>query len=108
RHRAGRHRRAGGVGRDAQAAVAPAHRGGRRGPAAHERGRALTARQPRGEQRRAALVAAAAALLVEGGFGAVAHRSVAARAGVPLAATTYYFSSLDDLVGAGLAELADG
>jgi DNA-binding transcriptional regulator YbjK/rhodanese-related sulfurtransferase len=38
----------------------------------------------------------------------VAHRSVAARAGVPLAATTYYFSSLDDLVGAGLAELADG
>ena len=52
-------------------------------------------------------MAAAAALLVEGGFGAVAHRAVAARAGVPLAATTYYFSSLDDLVGAALASLAD-
>ncbi len=37
----------------------------------------------------------------------MAHRAVAARAGVPLAATTYYFSSLDDLVGAALASLAD-
>jgi DNA-binding transcriptional regulator YbjK/rhodanese-related sulfurtransferase len=37
----------------------------------------------------------------------VAHRAVAARAGVPLAATTYYFSSLDDLVGAALTALAE-
>jgi DNA-binding transcriptional regulator YbjK/rhodanese-related sulfurtransferase len=37
----------------------------------------------------------------------VAHRAVAARAEVPLAATTYYFSSLDDLVGAALSALAD-
>ncbi len=35
------------------------------------------------------------------------HRAVAARAGVPLAATTYYFTSLDDLVGAALTSLAD-
>ena len=37
----------------------------------------------------------------------MAHRAVAARAGVPLAATTYYFSSLDDLVEAALASVAD-
>ncbi|WP_026454992.1 TetR/AcrR family transcriptional regulator [Saccharomonospora iraqiensis] len=53
---------------------------------------------PKGERRRAALVAAAAELLVEGGFGAIRHRAVAERAGLPLASTTYYFDSLDDLV----------
>ena len=37
----------------------------------------------------------------------MAHRAVAARAGVPLAATTYYFSSLDELVEAALASLVD-
>lgn len=53
---------------------------------------------PKGERRRYALVSAAADLLCEGGFDAVRHRAVAARAGLPLASTTYYFSSLDDLV----------
>jgi DNA-binding transcriptional regulator YbjK len=53
---------------------------------------------PKGERRRHALIAAAAQLLCEGGFDAVRHRSVARRAGLPLAATTYYFSSLEDLV----------
>jgi DNA-binding transcriptional regulator YbjK len=52
----------------------------------------------KGERRRAALVAAAAALLRTGGFDAVRHRAVAERAGLPLASTTYYFGSLDDLV----------
>lgn len=52
----------------------------------------------KGERRRHALVAAAAALLREGGLEAVRHRAVAVRAGVPLAATTYYFASLDELV----------
>jgi DNA-binding transcriptional regulator YbjK len=37
-------------------------------------------------------------LLREGGFDAVRHRAVARRAGLPLASTTYYFSSLDDLL----------
>jgi DNA-binding transcriptional regulator YbjK len=37
----------------------------------------------------------------------VAHRAVAARAGVPLAATTYYFTSLDELVAAALDSLLD-
>jgi DNA-binding transcriptional regulator YbjK len=53
---------------------------------------------PKGERRRYALVSAAAELLREGGFDAVRHRAVARRAGLPLASTTYYFSSLDDLI----------
>ena len=53
---------------------------------------------PKGERRRCALVSAAADLLCEGGIDAVRHRAVAARAGLPLASTTYYFSSLDDLI----------
>lgn len=35
---------------------------------------------------------------MEGGFDAVRHRAVADRAGLPLASTTYYFESLEDLV----------
>lgn len=66
---------------------------------------------PKGERRRGALVSAAAELLSEGGFEAVRHRAVARRAGLPLASTTYYFSSLDELIAAaveyiGLAEAA--
>lgn len=57
---------------------------------------------PKGERRRRALVAAAVELLAEGGFEAVRHRAVADRAGLPLASTTYYFSSLDDLVHAAV------
>ena len=53
---------------------------------------------PKGVRRQYALVTAAAELLCEGGFEAVRHRAVARRAGLPLAATTYYFSSLDDLI----------
>lgn len=57
---------------------------------------------PKGERRRQALVEAAAALLVEGGFDAVRHRAVAERAGLPLASTTYYFDSLDELISAAV------
>jgi DNA-binding transcriptional regulator YbjK len=57
---------------------------------------------PKGERRRYALVSAAADLLCEGGFEAVRHRAVARRAGLPLASTTYYFSSLDDLIGSAV------
>ncbi len=57
----------------------------------------------KGERRRAALVAAAAELLGTGGFDAVRHRAVAEKAGLPLASTTYYFASLDDLVVAAMA-----
>ncbi|MEV6606843.1 TetR family transcriptional regulator [Kutzneria sp. NPDC051319] len=68
---------------------------------------------PKGERRRHELVAAAAALLTEGGFDAIRHRAVAERAGMPLASTTYYFDSLDELIEAavehaGRAELVAG
>jgi DNA-binding transcriptional regulator YbjK len=53
---------------------------------------------PKGERRRQTLVEAAAQLLVEGGFDAIRHRAVAERAGLPLASTTYYFDSLDELI----------
>ncbi|MER2222813.1 MAG: TetR family transcriptional regulator, partial [Rhodococcus sp. (in: high G+C Gram-positive bacteria)] len=57
-----------------------------------------SAATPKGERRRQALVASAAELLLEGGFDAVRHRAVATRADLPLASTTYYFDSLDDLI----------
>jgi DNA-binding transcriptional regulator YbjK len=56
----------------------------------------------KGERRREELVTAAAALLRSGGFDAVRHRAVAERAGLPLASTTYYFSSLEELVTAAV------
>jgi DNA-binding transcriptional regulator YbjK len=52
----------------------------------------------RGAARRRAIVEATLALLGRGGSGAVTHRSVAAEADVPLAATTYYFATKDELV----------
>lgn len=51
-------------------------------------------------------MSAAAALLCDGGFEAVRHRAVAARAGLPLASTTYYFASLEDLIAAAVEHLA--
>ena len=64
-------------------------------------------RYARGVQRRGALVEAAAGLLVDQGFTAISHRAVAARAGLPLASTTYYFDSADDLRDAALLHVAD-
>jgi TetR/AcrR family transcriptional regulator, regulator of biofilm formation and stress response len=62
-------------------------------------------RQRRDPQaRRRAIVRAAADLLVEDGD--LTHRRVAERAQVPLGATTYYFSSLEDLREAALELLA--
>ncbi len=68
---------------------------------------------PKGERRRAELIEAASSLLAEGGFDAVRHRAVAERAGLPLASTTYYFDSLEELVTAAVehhakVELEDG
>jgi DNA-binding transcriptional regulator YbjK len=63
---------------------------------------------PKGERRRQALVEAASALLVEGGFDVVRHRAVAERAGLPLASTTYYFDSLDDLIAAAVEQHSRG
>ncbi|HWS33937.1 MAG TPA: TetR family transcriptional regulator [Actinoplanes sp.] len=41
-------------------------------------------------------------VIAENGVGRTTHRAVAARAGLPLGATTYYFPTLDDLIAAGL------
>ncbi len=62
----------------------------------------------RGRQRRRLLVEAAGSLLRDEGFAAVTHRAVAARAALPLASTTYYFSSLEQLLVAAVEHLAQG
>jgi TetR/AcrR family transcriptional regulator, regulator of biofilm formation and stress response len=62
----------------------------------------------KGARRRELIAAAAAALVLEQGPGALSHRAVAARAGVPLAATTYYFRDLDDLAAQAGGALVDG
>src|SRR5690606_24725895 len=54
------------------------------------------------QARRSAIVHAAAELIVEVGVDAITHRMVAARASVPLGATTQYFDTLDDLREAAL------
>lgn len=61
----------------------------------------------KGEQRRTALVRAAANLLQGGGLEAVSHRAVAGRAGLPLGATTYYFADLTELRRAAVDALAE-
>jgi DNA-binding transcriptional regulator YbjK len=58
----------------------------------------MVATTPKGEARRTALLDAVIRVLEAGGPGAVTHRSVAAEAGVPLAAATYYFTGIDDLL----------
>ncbi|WP_336641082.1 TetR/AcrR family transcriptional regulator [Microbacterium sp. USHLN272] len=57
------------------------------------------------EARRREIVEAAAELIVEIGVDALTHRKVAARACVPLGATTQYFDTLDDLRDAALGFL---
>ena len=63
--------------------------------------------QARSRARRELLLRAATELLAEGGVKAVTHRSVADRAGVPLASTTYYFDSIDQLAGEALRLATD-
>jgi DNA-binding transcriptional regulator YbjK len=52
----------------------------------------------RGRARRGAILDAALVVVARDGTGAVTHRAVAKLARVPLAATTYYFASRDDLL----------
>ncbi|MDQ7905424.1 TetR family transcriptional regulator [Phytohabitans sp. ZYX-F-186] len=62
-------------------------------------------RDPEGRRRK--IVEAAGQLVGEVGVAGLTHRLVAARAGVPLGATTYYFTSLDDLSAAALRHLTE-
>ncbi len=62
---------------------------------------------PRGEARRDVIVDAALAVIADVGPDALTHRRVAADAGVPLAATTYWFSSKAELVRAAFRRAVD-
>jgi len=53
---------------------------------------------PKGEARKESLIAAVLRLFEQDGAAAVTHRAVAREAGLPLAAATYYFESIDDLL----------
>ncbi|GAB3355422.1 TetR/AcrR family transcriptional regulator [Modestobacter lapidis] len=62
----------------------------------------------KGEARRSAIIETAAALVSAAGPDALSHRAVASAAGLPLAATTYYFDSLDDLLVAAVGRILQG
>jgi DNA-binding transcriptional regulator YbjK len=62
----------------------------------------------RGHARREALLRAAVEVVAERGVAGATHREIAARAGVPLSTTSYFFASIDDLVLAALREFAAG
>jgi DNA-binding transcriptional regulator YbjK len=55
-----------------------------------------------GQARRTALLEAAVDELADKGVAGATHRSIAARAGMSTSTTSYFFSSLDDLVAAAL------
>ena len=69
--------------------------------------RAEPTRQARGERRRRAILQAALRVISEHGVDAVSHRAVAEEAAVPLASTTYYFESLDELLEGALRLFVD-
>jgi DNA-binding transcriptional regulator YbjK len=61
----------------------------------------------RGRLRRQALLHAALDVIGQRGIAGTTHRAVAAAAGVPLATTTYYFASIDELLEAALELFVD-
>lgn len=71
------------------------------------RGPARPAAAPRGAARRTAILEATLRVVGEAGAGAVTHRRVAAAAGLPLAATTYWFRSKEQMLTAALAHAAE-
>lgn len=60
-----------------------------------------------GQARRARVLDAAVEIIAERGIGATTHRAVAARAGVPLSTTSYFFASIDDLIVEALRSVID-
>ena len=63
--------------------------------------------RPRGQARRDALLEAVLTIVARTGADAVTHRKVAEVAGLPLASTTYWFSSKEDLLAAALEFAAE-
>jgi TetR/AcrR family transcriptional regulator, regulator of biofilm formation and stress response len=64
-------------------------------------------KRPRGAARREALLEAVLQIVAEVGAEAVTHRRVAEQAQLPLASTTYWFDSKEDLLTAALALAAE-
>ncbi|PVG80596.1 TetR family transcriptional regulator [Nocardioides gansuensis] len=62
---------------------------------------------PRGETRKALVLDAAVEVIAEHGLEGVTHRAIAKAAGVPLSTTSYFFASLDDLIGAAVTRIAE-
>jgi DNA-binding transcriptional regulator YbjK len=61
-------------------------------------GRISAAVRASGRHRRLQILEATLRIIRRGGLRAISHRAVAAEASVPLAATTYYFRDLEDLI----------
>ncbi|PWB34538.1 TetR family transcriptional regulator [Pseudomonas sp. SDI] len=59
------------------------------------------------EQRRQDILDAAMRIIVRDGVRGVRHRAVAAEAGVPLSATTYYFNDIQDLLSDTFAQYVE-
>lgn len=60
-----------------------------------------------GHARRAALLEAAVEVIAETGVASATHRAVAARAGVPLSTTSYFFASIDELIAEAMQIVAE-
>lgn len=67
----------------------------------------LSARSDKGERKRRDVLGATLRLLAREGPRAVTHRAVASEAGTSLRATTYYFTSREDLLEAALRHYAE-
>jgi TetR/AcrR family transcriptional regulator, regulator of biofilm formation and stress response len=62
---------------------------------------------PKGEHRRQLLLDAVLRVLEHAGAAGVSHRAVAAEAGLPPAAATYYFSGIDDMLASALRQATE-
>ncbi|MEO6827899.1 MAG: hypothetical protein ABI255_03240 [Microbacteriaceae bacterium] len=65
------------------------------------------ARTAKGRLRRQLLLDAVLRVLEQFGASGVNHRAVAAEAGLPLAAATYYFSGIDDMLASALRQATE-
>lgn len=64
-------------------------------------------RRARGAKRRAEIIDATLAVIARDGAAGVTHRTVATQADITTSLTTYHFATLDDLLVAALASIAD-
>lgn len=62
------------------------------------------ATRERGKQRKSLLLEATIRVMAERGLAGVTHRAVATEAGVSASSTTYFFDSLDDMIGEAVSD----